>query len=123
MTTQSPRTSLLEAATQSLVGLPLGWAVSYAVVSFRLSPAISAMLITGLMFVVSTARGFWIRRAYERRSAIVNAAAERCVARGEIEIVDDSYLSPAAEQFCKLIDEIDECDRKRAVKAVRGAAE
>ncbi len=68
MTHQPRRTSLLEAATQAVVGVPLGLAVSYGVALLGLSPAFSAALITGLMFVVSTARGFWIRRAYERRA-------------------------------------------------------
>jgi hypothetical protein len=72
MTSQSPRTSLLEAATQAAVGLPIGLVVSYAVSWFRLSPAISAALITGLMFVASTARGFWIRRRFAKRDAVID---------------------------------------------------
>jgi hypothetical protein len=71
---QPRRTSLLEAATQACVGLPLGFAVSYAVSMLRLPPAASAAAITGLMFAVSVARGFWIRRAYERRAMLANKA-------------------------------------------------
>ena len=66
MIAQSRRTSLLEAATQASVGLPIGLVVSYTVAWFRLPPAVSAALITGLMFALSVARGYWIRRRFER---------------------------------------------------------
>lgn len=70
MTAQPRRTSLIEAATQASVGLPLGFAVSYAVSMLSLPPAVTAGLITGLMFAVSVARGYWIRRRFERRRSM-----------------------------------------------------
>jgi hypothetical protein len=76
---QSPRTSLLEAATQSLVGLPLGFAVVTAVSLLRLSPAATGALSGGLMFVVSTARGYAIRRRFAKRDAVIDEW-RRCVA-------------------------------------------
>jgi hypothetical protein len=72
MTPQSPRTSLLEAATQSLVGLPLGFAVVTAVSLLGLSPAAAGALSAGLMFVVSTARGYAIRRRFAKRDAVID---------------------------------------------------
>ena len=70
MTPQSRRTSLLEAATQSLVGLPLGFAVVTAVSLLRLSPAAAGALSAGLMFVVSTARGYVIRRRFAKMDMV-----------------------------------------------------
>jgi hypothetical protein len=66
---QPPRTSLKESATQAVVGIPIGLVVSYGVALLHLPPAISAWLITGLMFVASTIRGYIIRRRFERRRA------------------------------------------------------
>jgi hypothetical protein len=64
--TQPRRTSALEAATQAAVGIPIGLAVSFGVALLGLSAAATAALITGAMFVVSTARGYLIRRGFER---------------------------------------------------------
>jgi hypothetical protein len=66
MTFQSPRTSLIEAATQSAVGLPIGLIVSFSVAMLGLSAVATAALITGSMFVVSTARGYIVRRRFDR---------------------------------------------------------
>jgi hypothetical protein len=66
MTAQTPRTSLKEAAMQSVVGIPIGLVVSYSVALLHLPPAMSAWLITGLMFLASTVRGFIIRRKFDR---------------------------------------------------------
>jgi hypothetical protein len=82
MTAQPRRTSLVEAATQASVGLPLGFIVSYAVSMLCLPPAVTAALITGLMFALSVARGYWIRRAYERRAMIVEIA-KHCAGASE----------------------------------------
>jgi hypothetical protein len=70
MTAQLRRTSLIEAATQACVGLPLGFVVSYAVSMLRLPPAATAVLITGLMFAVSVARGYLVRRGFEKRRSV-----------------------------------------------------
>lgn len=75
--TQSPRTSLLDAATQAAVGLPLGFVVVYAVSWLRLSPAATAVLTTGLMFVVSTARGYVVRRRFDRRAGAASYSETR----------------------------------------------
>ena len=64
---ERPRTSLIEAATQATVGLPIGFAVSFVVALLRLPPATSAALITGLMYLCSILRGYVIRRRFERR--------------------------------------------------------
>lgn len=64
--TQRPYVSLIEAATQSLVGLPIGFVVSFAVGLLGLSAAASAALITGTMFLASTLRGYLIRRGFQR---------------------------------------------------------
>lgn len=64
--TQHRRTSFLEAATQAAVGLPIGFAVTFAVGLMGLPAAASASLITGLMFLASTVRGYVIRRRFER---------------------------------------------------------
>jgi hypothetical protein len=64
MTVQLPLTSLKEAALQAAVGLPIGLIISYGIALLHLPPAISAWLITGLMFLASTARGYVIRRRF-----------------------------------------------------------
>jgi hypothetical protein len=66
---QSHLTSLLEAATQAGIGLPIGLLVSFCVAALGLSAAATAVVITGLMFVFSTARGYVIRRRFERFAA------------------------------------------------------
>jgi hypothetical protein len=66
---QSHLTSLLEAATQAGIGLPIGLLVSFCVAWLGLSAAATAALIAGLMFVFSTARGYVIRRRFERFAA------------------------------------------------------
>jgi hypothetical protein len=65
--TQHPRASLREAATQASVGLPIGFAVSFAVGLLRLEPPASAALITLTMYALSILRGYWIRRSFDRR--------------------------------------------------------
>lgn len=67
--TQRPRASLMEAATQAAVGLPMGLVVVYGVALLKLPPSITAVLTTGLMFLVSTLRGYVIRRRFERERA------------------------------------------------------
>jgi hypothetical protein len=67
--TQHPRTSLLEAATQATVSLPVGFAVSFGVSLLRLSPAVAAALITVAMYLLSILRGYWVRRRFERGRA------------------------------------------------------
>lgn len=67
--TQHPRTSLIEAATQAAVGIPIGFAVTFAVGLMGLPAAVSASLITLSMFLLSTVRGYLIRRRFERRPA------------------------------------------------------
>jgi uncharacterized membrane protein AbrB (regulator of aidB expression) len=74
MTAQTPRASALEAAMQAAVGVPIGFSVCFAVGKLGLSPTLSAALITVVMFLVSTARGYLIRRGFDRRSL---AEAER----------------------------------------------
>jgi hypothetical protein len=63
---QHPRTSLIEAATQATVGIPIGFSVAFAVGLLQLPAAPAAAMITGLMFVASTARGYVIRRRFDR---------------------------------------------------------
>lgn len=63
---QHPRTSLIEAATQATVGIPIGFGVKFGVEQIHLAPAWSAATITMLMFLLSTLRGFLIRRRFER---------------------------------------------------------
>jgi hypothetical protein len=63
---QSRRTSLIEAATQAAVGLPIGFLVAYGISALRLPAGPSAALITGLMFAVSVLRGYLIRRQFIR---------------------------------------------------------
>jgi hypothetical protein len=66
---QHRRASAAEAVTQALVGLPIGFAVTYAIERLHLSPAVSAGTITGAMFGLSALRGYLIRRGFERRAA------------------------------------------------------
>jgi hypothetical protein len=90
MTSQAPRTSLLEAATQAAVGLPIGFGVVTAVSLLGLSPAASGALSAGAMFVVSTARGFWIRRRFEEiniKGKLINNLSTKT---GCKEIITDS---------------------------------
>jgi hypothetical protein len=68
---QPRRTSLIEAVTQAAVGLPLGFLVSYGVSLFHLPPEITAALITSQMFAASVARGYVIRRRFERTEAVI----------------------------------------------------
>jgi hypothetical protein len=63
---QLPRTSFKEAAMQAAVGIPIGLVVSYGVALLHLPPALSAWLITGLMFIASAIRGYLIRRKFDR---------------------------------------------------------
>jgi hypothetical protein len=63
--TQHPRASFMEAATQAAVGVPIGFAVTFAIGLMGMSAA-SAALITLSMFVASTARGYVIRRRFDR---------------------------------------------------------
>lgn len=70
MTHQPPRTSLLEAATQAAVGLPIGFMVVYAVSLLDLSPAANGAASAGCMFVISTARGYAVRRRFERHGSL-----------------------------------------------------
>jgi hypothetical protein len=65
--TQHPRASLLEAATQATISLPVGFLVSFGVSLLHLAPAIAAALITVAMYVLSILRGYLIRRRFERR--------------------------------------------------------
>jgi hypothetical protein len=65
--TQQRRHAALEAATQAAVGIPIGFVVTFGVELLHLPPAISAALITGLMFLLSTLRGYLIRRRFDRR--------------------------------------------------------
>jgi hypothetical protein len=63
--TQHPRASLMEAAKQATVGLPVGFAVSFGIGLLGLPPA-AAALITLAMYALSILRGYWIRRRFER---------------------------------------------------------
>jgi hypothetical protein len=65
---QSRRLAAIEAATQAAVGLPIGYAVCFAVGLIGLSAAASASIITLSMFLVSTIRGYLIRRKFDRSS-------------------------------------------------------
>ena len=66
---QHPHASLLEAATQAAVGVPIGFAVTFAVGLMGLSAAAAAALITLSMFMLSTVRGYLIRRRFDREPA------------------------------------------------------
>lgn len=66
MTSQPPSTSLLEAATQAVTGMAIGFCVVFVVTWLRLSPATSAAVSVALMFVASIVRGYLIRRRFER---------------------------------------------------------
>lgn len=70
MTTQPRRASLMEAISQATISLPVGFAVSYGVGLLRLSPAIAAAMITGLMYALSILRGYIIRRRFNHQSKI-----------------------------------------------------
>ena len=83
MTPQPRRTSLLEAAANAAVGLPIGLVVSYGVALLDLSPAVSAALITGLMYVASVARGYWIRRRFARMDSIIDQWRRNVAAYGD----------------------------------------
>lgn len=65
--TQSRRTSFIEATTQATVALPIGFIVSFAVGILHLSPTISAVLITGLMYIFSVARCYLVRRHFDAK--------------------------------------------------------
>ncbi len=65
MTVQSRRLSAIEAAAQAIVGVPIGFAVSFTVSLLGLSAVMAAASITGTMFLVSTLRGYLIRRCLE----------------------------------------------------------
>jgi hypothetical protein len=67
MTRQRPSTSLLEAATQAAVSLPIGFVVVFGVERMQLGPMASAATITLAMFLLSVLRGYVIRRRFERR--------------------------------------------------------
>jgi hypothetical protein len=68
MTTQPNHLSAIEAATQAAVGLPVGWAVCFSVELLGLSAAASAALITIIMFLFSTIRGYIVRRSFDKVS-------------------------------------------------------
>ncbi len=82
MTAQPRCTSLVEAATQASVGLPIGFAVSYAVSMLGLPPAVAAGLITGLMFALSVARGYLIRRRFEHFHANIDKLVKDTMVTG-----------------------------------------
>jgi len=63
-------TSLVEAAMQAAVGLPIGLGVSVIVASMGLSAALTGALISSLMFIASTLRGYLIRRRFETMSEV-----------------------------------------------------
>lgn len=67
MTIQHPRTSAIESAVQAVVGVVIGFIVSFVIISLGLSPAMSAWLITSIMFFASMLRGYLIRRWFEQR--------------------------------------------------------
>jgi hypothetical protein len=67
--TQHPRASLMEAATQATIGLPVGFAVSYGIGLLHLPPAIAAALITVAMYVLSILRCYVVRRRFDRERA------------------------------------------------------
>lgn len=87
MTVQHPRTSAIESATQAVVGVLIGFSVSFVVISLHLSTALSAWLITAIMFFVSILRGYLIRRWFERRvtdrHAMIAEMAKRCAGESE----------------------------------------
>jgi asparagine N-glycosylation enzyme membrane subunit Stt3 len=62
--TQHSRASLVEAATQAAVGV--GYAVVFGVECLHLPTAWSAAVITVSMFLLSTLRGYVIRRRFDR---------------------------------------------------------
>jgi hypothetical protein len=66
MTAQPARTSAIEAATQAAVGIPVGLVVVYCIALLKLPPAITSALTVGVMFLVSTLRGYLIRRRFDR---------------------------------------------------------
>ena len=62
---QPRRHSLIEAVTNAGIGCALGFPVAWGVASLGMSPIATGLATTGCMAVVSTARGYWIRRKFE----------------------------------------------------------
>jgi hypothetical protein len=67
---QPRRSSAIEAAVQAMVGLPIGFIVTYAVEPLHMPPTYSAATITLAMFLISPIRGYAIGRRFERRVAL-----------------------------------------------------
>lgn len=67
-TDRAVRRSLIEALTNAAVGLLLSWAITYlALPLWGLHPSAAASAqITGVYFLVSTARAFVIREVFRR---------------------------------------------------------
>jgi Flp pilus assembly protein TadB len=76
MARQPRRSSAIEAATQALIGLPIGFGVTFTVEQLHLPPAWSAASITTLMFLLSALRGYLIRRRFDR-SITINERSPR----------------------------------------------
>lgn len=66
MNHQTRRQSLLEAATQAAVGVPIGFSVVFFVGFLDLNPFWLALSTSCVMFLVSSIRGYVIRRRFER---------------------------------------------------------
>jgi uncharacterized membrane protein YfcA len=60
------RMSLLEAATQAAIGVPIGFCVVYGVSRFGMSPAATAVTTSSVMFLINTSRGYFVRRGFNR---------------------------------------------------------
>jgi hypothetical protein len=58
------RISLLEAATQAAIGVPIGFCVVYGISHLGMSPGATAVTTSSLMFVINTSRGYFVRRTF-----------------------------------------------------------
>jgi hypothetical protein len=69
---QTRRSSLLESFTQASVGIPIGFTVSFLVGWLRLNPFLQACAIVFAMWIISTIRGYLIRRRFERFASSIH---------------------------------------------------
>jgi hypothetical protein len=95
--TQTRRASLLEAVTQSAVALPIGFAVAFVVGFMGLDPLVQAFTIAATMFVVSTVRGYLVRRRFERFASSIGS-----IDRARLERLADQAREPS-EQWSAIV--------------------
>jgi RsiW-degrading membrane proteinase PrsW (M82 family) len=69
---QTRSESLIEAATHAWLGCALGFPIVWAVSAIGLSSLWTTVVITIVMFAVSTIRSYVLRRLYEDRKRDLN---------------------------------------------------